>query len=140
MWKLMILNMKLWMFQIRIIKLYYLLANMNTFVMSLFEKKIILFYVFEPMDFSFTFISIAQFSTYYHSFILCNLVVTPLQNKSQLTFIPATCTHNIFISPQPCPILIHKYSALFNQSIIYHMSSLSLSLSLSHTRTHIDIG
>lgn len=47
------------MFQITIVKLYYLLANLNTFVMSLFEKKINVFFVFEPKEFSFTFISIA---------------------------------------------------------------------------------
>ena len=51
------------MFQIRLARLHQLLADMNKFLMSLFEKR--LFHVFEPMDFNFTFISTAQFSTYY---------------------------------------------------------------------------
>lgn len=63
-WKLMILNIKIWMFQIRIARLHQLLKDMNKSVMSLFDKDYV-FYVFEPVDFNFTFISIAQFSTSY---------------------------------------------------------------------------
>lgn len=52
------------MFQIRIARLHQLLEDMNKSVMSLFDKDYV-WYAFEPVDFNFTFISIAQFSTSY---------------------------------------------------------------------------
>lgn len=48
-WKLMILNIKVWMFQIRRARLHQLLANMNTFLMSWFEKRLYILCI-EPMD------------------------------------------------------------------------------------------